>query len=59
MNYALAAPLHVNQGDTVRMDCTWDRTLDPNRKSKYIVFAEGTEDEMCFSTYAIIPDSPS
>jgi hypothetical protein len=59
MNYALAAPLHVNSGDTVRMDCTWDRTLDPNRKSKYIVFAEGTEDEMCFSTYALIPDSPS
>ena len=26
---------------------------------KYIVFAEGTEDEMCFSTYAIIPDNQS
>jgi hypothetical protein len=57
MNYELATPLHVNAGETVRMQCTWDRSLDPNRSPKYIVFAEGTEDEMCFSTYAMIPDS--
>ena len=57
MNYALAKPLHVNAGQTMRMQCSWDRSLDPNRPPKYIVFAEGTEDEMCFSTYAIIPDS--
>lgn len=36
----------------------WDRSLDPNRAPKYIVFAEGTEGEMCFGTYAIIPDAP-
>jgi polyisoprenoid-binding protein YceI len=57
MNYELATPLHVNAGQTVRMQCSWDRSLDPNRPPKYIVFAEGTEDEMCFSTYAMIPDS--
>ena len=56
MNYELQDPVHVNAGDTIRMQCSWDRSLDPNRPSKYIVFAEGTEDEMCFSTYAIIPD---
>jgi len=59
MNYALAQPIHVNAGQTIRMSCTWDRALDPNRPPKYIVFAEGTEDEMCFSTYAIIPDNQS
>ena len=59
MNYALAKPVHVTAGQTIRMDCTWDRSLDPNRAPKYIVFAEGTEDEMCFSTYAIIPDNQS
>jgi hypothetical protein len=58
MNYGLAKPLHVTAGQTLRMECRWDRSLDPNRAPKYIVFAEGTEDEMCFSTYAIIPDSP-
>jgi hypothetical protein len=58
MNYALAKPIHVNAGQKIRMDCSWDRSLDANRAPKYIVFAEGTEDEMCFATYAIIPDSP-
>ncbi len=59
MNYQFQTPLHVNAGETVRMECTWDRSLDPNRAPKYIVFAEGTEDEMCFSTYALIPDDQS
>jgi polyisoprenoid-binding protein YceI len=57
MNYGFAAPLHVEKGQTIRMECSWDRSLDPNRPQKYIVFAEGTEDEMCFSTYALIPDA--
>jgi hypothetical protein len=56
MNYGLAQPIHVTAGQKIRMDCSWDRALDPNRAPKYIVFAEGTEDEMCFGTYAIIPD---
>jgi len=59
MNYELATPVHVTAGQKIRMDCSWDRSLDPNRPAKYIVFAEGTEDEMCFSTYALIPDSAS
>jgi polyisoprenoid-binding protein YceI/mono/diheme cytochrome c family protein len=58
MNYPLAKPLHVTEGQTIRMQCSWDRSLDPNRSPKYIVFAEGTEDEMCFGTYAIVPDRP-
>jgi mono/diheme cytochrome c family protein len=56
MNYTLAQPIHVTAGEKIQMNCSWDRSLDPNRPQKYIVFAEGTEDEMCFSTYAIIPD---
>src|SRR5882724_10287674 len=56
MNYEFAKPIHVTAGEQVLMQCSWDRSLDPNRPQKYIVFAEGTEDEMCFSTYAIIPD---
>ena len=59
MNYELKTPIHVQAGQTVRMECSWDRSLDPNRPPKYIVFAEGTEDEMCFGTYALIPDDQS
>jgi hypothetical protein len=56
MNYGLQTPVHVTAGQPVRMQCSWDRSLDPTRQPKYIVFAEGTEDEMCFGTYALIPD---
>jgi hypothetical protein len=56
MNYGLAKPIHIEAGQKLRMSCTWDRALDPNRAPKYIVFAEGTEDEMCFATYALVPD---
>jgi polyisoprenoid-binding protein YceI len=56
MNYELTKPIHVTAGQTIRMECSWDRALEPNRAPKYIVFAEGTEDEMCFGTYGIIPD---
>jgi polyisoprenoid-binding protein YceI/mono/diheme cytochrome c family protein len=59
MNYELAKPIHVEAGQTIRMECSWDRALEPNRSPKYIVFAEGTEDEMCFGTYGIIPDDQS
>ena len=56
MNYDLVEPIHVKAGQPLRMDCSWDRGADPLRPPKYIVFAEGTEDEMCFATYALIPD---
>ncbi|HEX4492658.1 MAG TPA: YceI family protein [Acidimicrobiia bacterium] len=56
MNYEFQKAIHVTAGQTIQMTCSWDRALDPNRPQKYIVFAEGTEDEMCFGTYAIIPD---
>jgi polyisoprenoid-binding protein YceI len=59
MNYELAKPIHVTKGQKILMQCSWDRSLDPNRPPKYIVFAEGTEDEMCFGTYGLIPDDQS
>ena len=38
------------KGDTVRVTCNWDRKLRYDPDPRYIVFAEGTQDEMCFST---------
>ena len=57
LNYQLATPVHVGPGDTVRISCTWDRSRDPARPGRYIVFAEGTEDEMCFATYGLVTDA--
>ena len=56
MNYQLQKPLRVKAGQPLRLECSWDRSKAPLREPKYIVFAEGTEDEMCFATYSLIPD---
>ena len=56
MNYGLETPLKVKAGQPLLLECSWDRAADPLRAPKYIVFAEGTEDEMCFGTYSLIPD---
>jgi mono/diheme cytochrome c family protein len=55
MNYDVEEPIEVKAGQKLRLECSWDRSIDPTRPPKYIVFAEGTEDEMCFGTYGIIP----
>lgn len=56
MNYGLVTPLRVKAGEELLMECSWDRRTDPDREPKYIVFAEGTEDEMCFGTYGLVVD---
>jgi len=50
--YQLIDPLIVQRGDTVRMTCTWDNTLSEN--PRYVVWGEGTEDEMCFATIMLL-----
>lgn len=50
--YQLIESFTINRGDTIRMTCTWDNTLadDP----RYVVWGEGTEDEMCFATIMLL-----
>jgi hypothetical protein len=59
LTYQPISPVPIQAGDTLRIQCSWDRSqvYDPN--PHYIVFAEGTEDEMCFATYTIDPLAPS
>ena len=57
MSYSLAKPVRVSAGDRIRIDCVWDRDRAPNRAPRYIVFAEGTEDEMCFGAYGLVTGS--
>lgn len=47
-NYQFAEPLSVARGDVLRMTCTWDNTLSD--EPRYVVWGEGTTDEMCFGT---------
>ena len=40
-------------GDELRLECGWDRALWPaDEESRYIVWAEGTADEMCYTAVA-------
>lgn len=58
LNYQPVDEVRVEEGDTLRIECTWDRGLRHDPEPRYILFAEGTEDEMCFSTYTLLPDEP-
>ena len=52
-NYALDEDITLERGDVIRVECSWDRALvDPTAETHYISWAEGTEDEMCYSTLA-------
>ena len=53
-NYEPAEPISVKPGDTVLIECSWDRSLrDPDLEPSYILWADGTNDEMCFSTMTV------
>jgi polyisoprenoid-binding protein YceI len=57
LNYQPVDPVPVKPGDTIRIDCSWDKSLQPANPPRYVVFAEGTQDEMCFSTATFLPKS--
>jgi hypothetical protein len=56
LNYQPVDDVRVKQGDTIRTECTWNRDLRFDPVPRYIFFAEGTNDEMCFATYTLRPD---
>ena len=52
-SYQFVEPLTLKPGDVLRMECVWD-----NRKAdapRYVVWGEGTSDEMCFATVLAQP----
>lgn len=51
LNYTPADDIILKPGDTVLVECSWDRALLPSDiEPRYILWADGTNDEMCFST---------
>ena len=50
-NYNLAVDVALERGDEIRIECSWDRSLrDPDLEPAYVLWADGTDDEMCFAT---------
>jgi len=50
--YQFAEPFQINRGDVLRMSCSWDNTLSED--PRYVVWGEGTADEMCFGTLMVL-----
>ncbi len=56
LNYTPVDDLRIEQGDTVRFECWWDRSLVHLEEPRYVTWNEGTIDEMCYSSIRVIPD---
>lgn len=45
----------IDGNDVIRVDCAWNRERAPYEAVGYILWAEGTGDEMCYSTVVTAP----
>jgi len=58
-NYFFVEPIWINQGDVIRITCTWDNSLsEDNPEPRYVIWGEGTEDEMCLNYLTVLPAAP-
>lgn len=54
LGYYPDEPLAFESGDVLRLECGWDRALWPvDEEPRYVVWAEGTTDEMCYTGLGI------
>jgi len=53
--YSPVDDIVIERGDIVRVECSWGRDRAPYEAVGYILWAEGTGDEMCYSSIATAP----
>lgn len=51
-SYQFVEPVEIVAGDILRMTCTWDNSLSDD--PRYVVWGEGTTDEMCLGTLTLL-----
>ncbi len=57
-NYRPVDKIVIDADDVVLIECGWDRNRrDPDLEPAYILWADGTNDEMCFATISTRPVS--
>lgn len=52
LNFTPTEQIVLEQGDVLRIECEWDRSLRPDLGARYVLWNEGTDDEMCYSAIA-------
>lgn len=53
LNYYPSESIMLRPGDNVLLECSWDRSRrSPDLEPAYVLWADGTNDEMCFATIA-------
>jgi hypothetical protein len=58
-SYWFAEPIWLNEGDKIRLICTWDNSVSlDNPEPRYVVGGEGTSDEMCLNFLTMLPAEP-
>ncbi len=56
LNYSPVDDVVLDADDVIRVECSWDRSLmDPDAEPRYVLWAEGTDDEMCYSQIVTRP----
>ena len=55
LGYQPVEDIVLTDDDVIRIECWWDRSLRFDPDPKYITWAEGTEDEMCYSSITTRP----
>lgn len=56
LGYAPVDTIRLTSGDVPRVTCTFDRRLRHETQPAWIVFAEGTTDEMCYTSLTVRPE---
>jgi len=53
LNYEPVESIVIGEGDEILVECSWDRgRRDPDLEPSYVLWADGTNDEMCFAAIA-------
>ena len=55
LGYSPVDEIIIDANDTIRVDCAWNRELAPYDPVGYVLWADGTGDEMCYSSITTAP----
>ncbi len=56
LDYRPIETIVLEAGDVIRVECSWDRSLiEDGTEPRYVMWAEGTDDEMCYSQIVTRP----